>query len=801
MDLYQHPESDCRFWSQPDPALFDHGCDLIRLEDLPAGSKIDVGISQATVLADMDFETYSAAGFVWVPEGPEVPLWSEKKQAWEIKRTTAKWAAPKGATKKGIFAVGAAAYAAHPSTEVISLAYDLKDGKGRRHWHPGLPLPYDLFAWAMAGHVIEAHNAGFEYWIWSKVCTRRYGWPEPLPEWFSDSAAKARAWTMPGALEKLGEQLDLNIQKIGEGKRLINKFSVPRNPTKANPATRIRPEDDPADVALFYLYNEGDIITEAEASARMPDLPPEEEQFFTNTLRMNVRGVAIDTRAVNDCLAVLDQTLALYDSRLHQLTGGAVHRATQTERLRAWLEIQGVRMKSLDAEHIEAALERSDLPPQARQALDYRSRAGSASVKKLYAMDRMLVEGRLHDLFVYHRARTGRDGGADVQPQNLPKAGPDITHCRGCGKQHGAGHTAVCAFCGDLLPQDCRPWNWEAVDDALKVLSEQSVEKLEAIYGDALLTISGCIRGLFVSAPGTDLICSDYSSIEAVVTAMLSGEQWRIDAFKRREDIYYHGASGVTGKTYEGYKAYEAEYGEKHPDRQKIGKPAELGLGFGGWVGAWRQFDKSGTFTDDQVKQNIIAWRAASPSVVEMWGGQVRGKPWSPDRYELYGLEGMAIAAIQNPDQCYSYRDITYGVRDDVLYCRLPSGRFLSYHRPRLSPSDRWEGQLSISFEGWNSNPKMGPIGWIRIDTYGGRLFENVVQAVARDILRDAVNRLERSGYPIVLRVHDELVAEVPEGFGSVYEFEQLMAALPGWAEGWPIRASGGWRGKRYRKD
>lgn len=792
LQLLHHAESDCTFWGQWSESVALQGVQPVGLEWLPAGYRIDVGLSHATVLADMDFETYSEAGHVWTPRHK----WDERAQVWKPA-----WRPPKGATKKGIFAVGAAAYAAHPSTEVLSLYYDLKDGKGRRFWKPGWPNPVDLFQYVQNGGRIEAHNAGFEYWVWFYVCTRLYGWPTPRPEWFADSMAKAQAWGLPGALANLGKVLDLNTQKQAEGKRLLDKFSTPRNPTKNKPETRIRPEDDPVDGPKLYEYNEDDIVTEAEASARMPDLSPEENRFWLDTFRMNIRGVAIDVEAVKNCSAVLDQTLELYNSRLCQLTGGEVERASQVQRLQQWLSNRGVHMDSLDAEAIPEALKRPDLPDDVRRALDYRARAGSASVKKLYAMERMEVAGRLHDLFVYHRARTGRDGGADVQPQNLPKAGPNVAPCSGCGKWHGS-HTPICSRCGAPLNlADGTGWDWERVPQALEDMATQDVGHIERVYGDALLTISGCIRGMFTAGPGKDLICSDYSSIEAVVTAVLAGETWRIEAFRRMEDIYLHGASTVTGVSYDEYVRYKEQTGDKHPDRQDYGKPAELGLGFGGWIPAWRQFDKSDNFTDDEVKRNIIAWREASPMIVEMWGGQVRGKPWNPDRQEYYGLEGMAICATMNPGTVYTYRLISYYVHDDVLYCRLPSGRCIAYHRPRLSPSPKWEGQLQLSFEGWNSNPKMGAMGWVRIGTFGGRLFENVVQATARDIMRDAVARLEDAGYPIVLRVHDELAAEVLEGAGSIEEFETLMAELPSWAEGWPIRAAGGWRGKRYRKD
>jgi DNA polymerase len=213
-------------------------------------------------------------------------------------------------------------------------------------------------------------------------------------------------------------------------------------------------------------------------------------------------------------------------------------------------------------------------------------------------------------------------------------------------------------------------------------------------------------------------------------------------------------------------------------------------------LGAWRNFDKTDTYSDDQVYGLIRAWREKSPAIVEMWGGQT--KNYQPC---FYGLEGMAILAVSNPNFTYTYRSVSYECIDDILYCILPSGRRLTYHEPRVTPSLRRQGQMELSFMGYNSNPAMGMIGWTRITTFGGRLFENVVQAVSRDIMRDATNRLERMGYTIVLRVHDELVAEVPQDWGSIEEFEALMSLMPSWAAGYPVRAAGGWRGKRYRKD
>jgi DNA polymerase len=744
-------------------------------------TRIPVAWGYSTVLPDMDFEAYSEAGFVWAD---------------------GKWVAPEGATKKGIGAVGSAVYAQHPSTEVLSLAYNLKDGKGDRLWVPGCPPPTDLFGHLANGGLIEAWNCAFEYHIWNEVCVKRYGWPALDYMRMRDAMAKARAFALPGALGKAAEVLNAPVQKLEEGKRLLNKFSMPRKPTKKNPALRIRPEEDMEDAMKLYEYNIVDIHAEAAVSAMLPDLQPEEEEFWLHTQACNYRGLGVRPDEVQACADILNAAYAQYNGELAELTGGTVKEASKVQQLIAWADGAGYRMSNLDDAAINAALDDPACPPKVKRALEIRQMIGSAGVKKVFAMKRMATrENRICDLFNYHGARTGRDTGSDVQPQNLVKAGPKLYWCDECGKPSGT-HNIACPHCSaSLLHCESKDWSWEAVAPTLEVVKTGSLDFVEVVFGNAVLAVSGCVRGLFTAAPGKEFICSDYSAIEAVVAAALAGEEWRLDVFRQKKQIYLMSASAITGTTYEEYEAYKEQHGHHHPDRQKIGKVAELALGYAGWITAWRNFDKSDNYSDPEVKQLIVKWRDASPAIVEMWGGQVRGKPWAPEYQEYYGLEGAAIKAVLDPGRAYWCRSIAYQVKDDILYCRLPSGRFLTYHKPRLAPSSRWEGQYELSFEGYNTNPTMGPIGWIRINTFGGRLFENVDQAVARDILRDAVNRLERAGYPIVLRVHDELVAEVPKGWGSIEEFEELMGQMPEWAKDWPVRAAGGWRGDRYRKD
>jgi len=744
--------------------------------------KVPAGLRYATILPDMDFETYSEAGYQW---------------------TGKKWGPLRGATKTGISAVGSAIYTEHPTFEVLLLAYNLKDGFGERLWFPGMPYPEDLFRHIILDGLIEAFNCLFEFRAWHNYCHKKLGWPPLNLFQLRDAQAKSMANAWPRDLENAALVSGAESLKDPDGGRLIKIFSIPQKPTKANGnKLRVHPADRPEEFLKFGNYCVKDIRAEAALSARCPDLSPEELELWQYTLLSNVRGMALDMETIRAAIKILNDALEHYNSELEHITGGAISKASETQKITTWLRGQGIHTDSIDSDHLEKILKRKDLSPLVRRVLEIRQRVGSAGVKKLYAMERMSgADGRAHDLTVYHAARTGRDAGQDIQTQNLVKDGPELYFCAWCSKPYGR-HVSYCPYCG--CPSDTArkaKWGFEAVEYTIPVIRTGSLYEVERIYGDAVLTLCGCLRSMFVAGEGKELICSDYSSIEAVVTAVLSGEQWRIEAFRRKEDIYLHSASRTTGIPFEDYIRYQKENGTKHPDRSKIGKPQELALGFGGWYNAWLQFDDSGTFTEEEIKKNIIAWREASPMIPELWGGQVRGKPWDPIKFEYYGLEGAAIQAVQNPGQVYEYNGIKYAVHGDILYCRLLSGRFLTYHRPRLSPSLKWPGQLALSFEGWNSNPLAGPVGWVRMFTYGGKLTENVVQATARDIMMYSIPRLERAGYAVVLRVHDEIVTEVLIGFGSVEEVEAIMGTLPTWAKGWPIRAAGGWRGKRYRKE
>ena len=395
-----------------------------------------------------------------------------------------------------------------------------------------------------------------------------------------------------------------------------------------------------------------------------------------------------------------------------------------------------------------------------------------------------------------------------MQMQNLVAAGPEMQRAPCCGHYFPAGVVSNCPLCPIQDPlEKPQEWGLEPMESAIALLQQSNFDEANYYYGRHLVSIIGaCIRGLIVAAPGKDLACSDYTAIEAVVLAVIANCQWRIELFRTHGMIYEKTASDITGVPFDEIVEYKRRTGSSHPHRKPFGKVPELASGYQGWVGAWKAFGADKYMDDATIKKSILAWRAASPEIVELWGGQWREThPGSWEfEHEYFGLEGNAILACLNPGHWYTYGVISYGVLGDALYCKLPSGRCLTYHQPRLQlTQDRRSGkdQYQLSHMINNSNPKKGRMGWIRVTTYGGMLTENATQAIARDLLANGMKNLAAAGYSIVGHVHDEIIAEVDAGFGSVEEFERLMTTLPDWAQGWPIKAAGGWRGKRYRKD
>lgn len=755
---------------------------------LPAGTRIATTLGHSEVLPSMDFETYSEAGFVIGDK---------------VKGTGS-------GGKSGLPVVGTPVYAEHPSTEVLSLYYDLKDGKGRRRWLPGMPNPTDLLNHIASGGLIEAWNVTFEFWIWNMVCVRKLGWP-PLPLTQCRCAmAKAKRHSLPGSLDNAAKVLG-TPEKDQDGKRLLQKLSRPHTPTKSRPLHRWTPATAWEDFSKLYEYNDGDVLAEDHASSRIPDLTPYEFDIWQLDQTINARGVYVDVETLDAALDILGQAERKYTLELAQLSGGAVGSVSEVAKFVDWLATLGVRTPNMQKDTVAELLKDPALPPTARRALEIRDGLGAANVKKLRALKlQVSSDGRLRDQYRYCGAdRTGRWAAGGVQLQNITAKGPKLARCEDdahCGKLFGADVSEIgCPRCGSWMWHEEPEWTIEGVEQAIEDIRTGSLEHVEKMWGAPIAVLCGVLRGLFMAAPGKKLVCCDFSAIEAVAAACLARCDWRIEVFSTPgECIYTRSAAKITGTPMSVYKQYKQGHGTHHPDRKKIGKIAELASGYGGWVNAWKAF---GCDMDDQeIKEQVLAWREASPEIVEMWGGEYKwcgpGK-WDY-RPELHGLEGAAMQAIMNPGTCYSHHDITYGVADDILFCRLPSGRYLHYHKPRLIPT---EDKLNrgpahtITFEGYNSNAAKGRVGWCRMETFGGRLFENVVQAVSCDIQAEALLRLERNGYSVVMHTHDEGCAEVPDDPAyNVERMEAIMSERPTWASWWPIRAAG-WEHTRYQKD
>lgn len=739
-----------------------------------AGQQFAAGPGIATVLPDADFETVSFAGYEW-----------------DVSR--GKWSSLPGYSdqKRGLGAVGVRVYVEHPTFAPLILGYDLKDGRGRIQWQFGQPFDVlqPLFDHIMRGGLLEAHNMGFEWQCWQYYCVPVLGWPSLIIEQLRCSAAKSAANGLPRALANVGAVLQIEHQKDKEGDRLMKLFSIPRNPSKKDPRFISLPHEEPEEWAAYMRYNDRDLVAESEVSIRSPDLSPFEQRVWFADQHINDRGMQADLVGVEDCIAILEQAYAKYGAEMRALTGGI--EATELKQLIGWLSGQGVSMQGMTEADVSGMIARlnghaqaanGDMYPYAAayRVLELRQMIGSASVKKLYAIRGSATRaGRLHDLYMYMATHHGRWTGNGPQPQNLYK---------------GEWHTPA------------------EVEQALKVIATRDLATVEACYPDlsALDVLNYVLRSLFIAAPGHTLISSDYSAIEAVVLAVLAGEEWELEVYRTHGMIYEAQISLMTGVPFQEFIDHKKRTGKHHPLRQQ-GKLAKLSGGYASWIGGWKKFGADKYYANDyELKQAILAFRNTVPMTVELWGGQTRGKFTDACRPELFGLEGAAISAVQNPGTAYRYRMIGFQMLGDALYMQLPSGRLITYHTPRLRPTTRPYGEaweLELSYWGWNTNPDKGPPAWIQMDLYGGVLTQNACGGAARDIMAHGLLNLEAAGYPVVMHTHDEAVGELPiiecifgDGGKSVAGFERCMNDLPAWAKDWPVVAKGGWMGRRYGK-
>lgn len=703
---------------------------------------------------------------------------------------------------------GAARYFEDIRADVLCAAFALDD-EPVQTWRNSDPEPPPLWqAHVESGGLVSAHNATFEYWALKYVLGPRYGWAVPDISQMRDTMAQCAAMSIPQSLDGAAQAMGLEQQKDKDGMRLIRKFSIPRRTRKGEIPGIIqfvKPQEAPEDFDAFVKYCAQDVEVERALRKRLVPLSHYEQKVWELTLQMNDRGVALDMDLITAMLKVTDEAKARLDAEMAKVTGYKVTACSQVSALTAWLQSQGVAAEKLNKNAIEDLLA-DDLPEAARRAVELRKEAAKTSTAKLDAMRNCVCkDGRVRGLHLYHGAGTGRWSGRLVQTQNMPRGTRTITD-----------------------PESARPH-----------LLHGSAGLIEAFYGSPMYAVSDMLRSCLVASPGHRLMAADYSSIEGRVTAWLAGEADEIAAYvandtflldangrpipdpkKPREflragpGIYEIAAAGIFNVTPDKVTK---------PQRQ-VGKAATLALGFGGGVLAFKamadiyQIDMSPVYdilapitepeiferatlryeecmergdtgTDVMSREAWIAseitkvlWRARHPSTVELWRG----------------LQDAARDAVQSPGTITTFGRISFVVRRGFLWCRLPSGRCLAYGSPRIEDRKTPWGatNASVTALGVNSVTKK----WERYALYGGLLAENTVQAIARDLMANGMLNAEAAGYPIVMTVHDEAVADVPEGKGSLEEFSSLLCALPDWAEGIPLTASG-YEARAYKKD
>lgn len=711
------------------------------------------------------------------------------------------------------------------------------DGGPVRRWRYGEPCPADLRAAIEAGAIISAHNAGFETqcFLW---LAEHAGWPMPAFTQFRCTAATAAALSLPRALDTKGsvtglaEALGLEVRKGKEGSRLIQKFSKPRRPRKDEDPAGIywnEPEDHPEDFALFQAYCDQDVVVEAAADRRMIPLSDAEQAVWQLTETINRRGIRIDRTSAKAALRLADKAKKVLDREMKLVTGGYVTACSQPGKLVEWVGQQGVALDSAAKAEITDLLEADDLPVNVREALELRQEAAKTSVSKLSAMlKRANADGRVRGGFIYHQAGTGRTQSVGVNWNNLPRPRKvyDDTHPR--------------------------------TDVLFRAFRSEEPELLQFLYGDdlgrPLHLVSDAIRGFIWAAPGHDLIQADYSNIEGNVISWTANEEWKLDAIREliadpsKPDMYRRTAAAILGLDIDTVT-------KKHWARQAVGKPAELGLSYGGGVMAFVTFARGYGVKLEGIAAQVLeqADEERIAKATKRYEGQAkRGlsgtKDLSRDAWiacEIIKLgwrqQNAAIAqswkdleaavreAVETPGMITRAAKVDYIVKHGFLLARLPSGRCLAYAAPRLKPqvwakvklddgqwsdsevmdrdaAQRLESKGAVKIEGGTSDKVtfLGVNGvtkrWERSALYGGLIAENNTQAIARDILVNGMFAAERAGYPIIATVYDEIISEVPRGFGSVEAFERTICQLPAWADGLPLTA-GGWRGKRYRKD
>jgi len=566
--------------------------------------------------------------------------------------------------------------------------------------------------------------------------SKHFNIPMPPNQWRC-SAVHALTLGLPGNLEGVAKSLNLTQQKMKEGKALIRYFSVPCKPTKANGGrTRNLPKHDIKKWDTFKDYCKRDVEVERAIRKKLESYPQADKE-----IRLWQLDQQINDRGVLIDKDLVDNAIKCDEIYQKKLLEEAIHltgleNPNSTVQLKGWLENKGIKIKSLSKEKVSEILKGTD-NPKIKRVLELRQEMSKTSVKKYEAMDRAICKDK---------------------------------RVRGLLQFYGANRTG--RWSGRLVQIHNLPRNdIKDLHLARELLKRGNYETIEILFDSIPDVLSQLIRTAFIPSEGSRFIVVDFSAIEARVIAWLAGEKWRMDVFSSHGKIYEASASQM-------FKVPIESIDKGSPLRQK-GKIAELALGFGGSKGALIAMGalKMGLKEED-LPELVSAWRKSNQNIVKLW----------------HDVESAAIKAVKEKTVVKMQYGLKFYYKSGVLFIRLPSGRNLAYIRPRIEIDERFHKEM-LTYEGNEQGSK-----WGRISTYGGKLVENIVQTIARDCLAEAMLRLDEAGYRIVFHVHDEVVLEVPNDFGSIDEVKEIMGRSIDWAPGLPLRADG-FETKFYKKD
>ncbi|MBC1272663.1 DNA polymerase [Listeria booriae] len=657
--------------------------------------------------------------------------------------------------------VGVYKYANSPNFEVMIFAYSLDDGE---------VIDIDLTIEDIPDEVLEAiedpsvikyaFNAQFE-----RVCLGVMLGKRLDPRQWRCTMVHATMLGLPSSLGQCAKFLKIPVQKDAAGTKLINFFSKPRKKDSG----RNMPEDEPKKWRNFCNYCNQDVVVEMAIGDEVEKYPvPESEwELYALDQEINDRGVRMDSELVDAAAELVENAATETMDNLRKMSG--IENPNSRNQVLAWLADNGVKPKKLDKDAVMALLD-SDIPDHVKDFLRTRLNLSNSSTKKYFTMQRaQLDDNRIHGVAQFYGAsRTGRWAGRLVQTQNLPR-------------------------------------NYLAnLDVARDLVRAKDVEGVEMIYENLENTLKQLIRTAIIPEEGLKLIVSDFNAIEARVLAWLANEKWRLDVFNTHGKLYEASAAMMFNVPLESIDKHTPEGAEL----RARGKVAELAAGYQGSVGAMKQMDKDGgvrpdlsaraieiyreengidtvvmdedvieLMIDENYKRIVDAWRAASKSIVSFW----------------YDVQRAAIKAVEEKTTVRFKKGISFIYKPGYLFIELPSGRRLAYARPAIEEGGRFN-KKSLTYYGKDE----GRAAFAKTATYGGKLVENITQAIARDLLAEKMKLIDASGEAIVFHVHDEVVIEGEAG--TLEKINEIMALPVSWAKGLPLSADG-FETEYYMKD